>query len=284
MQRTPSATDQVNLASGRQRLACVRNGVRVYAVGDVHGRADLLRQLLSGIDADLAAHPIATVIHVLLGDYIDRGPASREVLDLLIERGRQHRSCVYLKGNHEALLERFLREPDVLGEWRHVGGIETLLSYGVRPTFNPDQLEEIALAKALANALPQTHRHFLRRLRLSFSCGDFFFAHAGVRPGIPLAEQKEEDLLWIRDEFLHCDDNFGKIVVHGHSPVREVEFHSNRINIDTGAFATGNLTCLRIEADGAIFFAGTRVGAQPVYISDASPDSRAGNPKPEHQD
>src|SRR5262249_28266695 len=151
-----------------------RDGIRVYAVGDVHGRADLLKQLFSGIDADLAAHPISHVIHVFLGDYIDRGPASREVLDLLIERGRQHRSSVYLKGNHEALLEMFLRDPDILEDWRQVGGIETLLSYGIRPSRKPDSSERSALAKALAKVLPQAHRQFLRRLRLSFSCGDFY--------------------------------------------------------------------------------------------------------------
>jgi len=277
MQGPLSSTDQGRLACVRQRPAHVRDGVRVYAVGDVHGRADLLKQLFSGIDADLAAHPILRVIHVFLGDYIDRGPASREVLDLLIERGRQYRSSVYLKGNHEAFLEMFLRRPEILSDWRQVGGIETLLSYGLRPNFNSDTSEQKALAKALAKALPQAHRNFLRRLRLSFSCGDFFFAHAGVRPGIPLVEQKEQDLLWIRDDFLRCGDDFGKIVVHGHSPVREVEFHSNRINIDTGAFATGNLTCLRIERDCVIFFAGTHVGAQRIYISDSSPRRGAGN-------
>jgi serine/threonine protein phosphatase 1 len=274
MQRPLSSTDQGRL---RQRPAYARDGVRVYAVGDVHGRADLLKQLFSGIDADLAAHPIQRVIHVFLGDYIDRGPASREVLDLLIERGRQYRSSVFLKGNHEAFLEMVLRQPEIFSDWRQVGGIATLLSYGIKPSFNPDPSERKALAKALAKALPQAHRHFLRRLRLSFSCGDFFFAHAGVRPGIPLAKQKEEDLLWIRDDFLRCEDDFGKIIVHGHSPVREAEFHSNRVNIDTGAYATGQLTCLRIERDCVIFFAGTRVGGQRVYISDRSPRRVAGN-------
>lgn len=261
MQRPPVSTRQ-------ERLACVRDGVRVYAVGDVHGRADLLKQLFLGIDADLAAHPVPEVIHVFLGDYIDRGRASRDVLDLLIERGRQYRLSVFLKGNHEAFLETFLRRPEIFSDWRQVGGIETLLSYGIRPSFNPDPSEQSALAKALANALPQAHRLFLRRLRLSFSFGDFFFAHAGVRPGIPLVEQQEEDLLWIRDDFLRSEDDFGKIVVHGHSPVQEVEFHSNRINIDTGAFATGKLTCLRIERDCVLSFAGTHVGGQRVYISD----------------
>jgi len=240
--------------------------MRIYAVGDVHGRADLLNELFAGIDADLVANPIQRAVHVFLGDYVDRGPGSRAVLDALIERGREYAS-VYLRGNHEVLLEEFLRQPEVFSEWRQVGGIETLLSYGIRPSFNPSTSEQQILAKALANALPENHSQFLSKLRSWFSCGDFFFVHAGVRPGIPLASQKDADLLWIRDDFLNCQESFGKIIVHGHTPVHEVDFRSNRINIDTGAYATGRLTCLRIESDCVLFFAGTRVGAQRVYVS-----------------
>jgi serine/threonine protein phosphatase 1 len=249
-----------------KRLAQVPEGVRIYAIGDVHGRADLLEQLLSGIDADLAVHPIRQAIHVFLGDYVDRGPASRDVVDILIDRGLRHAS-VHLRGNHEVLFEEFLRRPETLAEWRQVGGVETLLSYGVRPSPNPDDRERSMLAAALAKVLPRTHRLFLDGLKSSFCCGDFFFAHAGVRPNVPLGQQKDADLLWIRNDFLHCEDDFGKIIVHGHSPVHEVEFRSNRINIDTGAYATGKLTCLRIERDCVLFFAGTCVGARRVYIS-----------------
>lgn len=248
----------------RKRLAQIPQGTRAYAVGDVHGRADLLAQLFSEIDADLNAHPAPRAIHVLLGDYIDRGPDSRQVLDLLVARSQRHET-IFLKGNHEVLLEEFLRNPESFTIWRDVGGIDTLLSYGIRPSSNPDAAEQIMLAQRLADVLPPAHRQFFRNLKRSFSCGDFFFVHAGVRPGVPLSQQADEDLFWIRDEFLNSEERFGKIIVHGHNPVMDVEFHSNRINIDTGAFVTGRLSCLRIESDEALFnvhcFAGTHVGA-----------------------
>jgi serine/threonine protein phosphatase 1 len=248
----------------RKRLARVPQGTRVYAVGDVHGRADLLAQLLSEIDADLKAHPVPQAIHVFLGDYIDRGPDSRQVLDLLIARSQRHET-IFLMGNHEVLVEQFLRNPESFAIWRDVGGIDTLLSYGIRPPPNPDVTEQPMLARRLAEVLPPAHRQFLRSLKRSFICGDFFFVHAGVRPGVPLSQQADEDLFWIRDEFLNSKEKFGKFVVHGHNPVMGVEFHANRINIDTGAFVTGRLSCLRIESDEALFnvhcFAGTHVGA-----------------------
>jgi serine/threonine protein phosphatase 1 len=253
----------------RKRLARVPQGIRVYAVGDVHGRADLLAQLFSEIDADLKAHPAPQAIQVFLGDYIDRGPDSRGVLDLLIERSRRH-EMIFLKGNHEVIVEEFLRNPGSFATWRHVGGIETLLSYGIRLSFNPDAAEQIMLAQRFAEVLPPAHRQFLGSLKPSFSCGDFFFVHAGVRPGVPLSQQADEDLFWIRDEFLDSKEKFEKIIVHGHNPVTDMEFHSNRINIDTGAFVTGRLSCLRIESGEALFnvhcFAGTPVGARRLYL------------------
>jgi serine/threonine protein phosphatase 1 len=231
--------------------AAVPNGVRIYAIGDIHGRADLVAQLFARVDSDLAARPVSRPIEVFLGDYIDRGPASREVLDALIERSRAHET-IYLTGNHEIFLTEFLQNPAVIHEWRRFGGVETLTSYGISV---PAKLEtaEDGLASALANALPETHRLFLTALRYHFVCGDFFFVHAGVRPGVSLASQDDEDLLWIRDEFLACDEDFGKIIVHGHTPVQVPDVRHNRINIDTGAYATGRLTCLRIEGDRLSF-------------------------------
>jgi serine/threonine protein phosphatase 1 len=220
--------------------------VRIYAVGDVHGRADLLDQVLSRIDADLSAYPDCQPIQVFLGDYIDRGPSSRSVLDLLINRSRTHK-IVCLKGNHETYVFEFLRNPAILSDWRQLGGLETLMSYGLKPPVKADAADQLELAKALSASLPKDHRQFLRSLAPSFTCGDFFFVHAGVKPGIPLAQQREADLLWIRDDFLLCEDNFGKVIVHGHTPVREPDIRPNRINIDTGAYATGRLSCLRIE-------------------------------------
>jgi serine/threonine protein phosphatase 1 len=253
----------------RKRLARVPQGTRVYAVGDVHGRADLLAQLFSEIDADLKAHPVSRAIHVFLGDYIDRGPDSRQVLDLLLARNQRH-AMIFLRGNHEVLIEEFLRNPASFAIWRNTGGIETLLSYGIRPPSNPDAVEQRMLAQQLAEVLPPAHRQFLQGLKRSFSCGDFFFVHAGVRPGVPLSQQADEDLFWIRDEFLNSKERFGKIIVHGHNPAMDVEFHSNRINIDTGAFVTGRLSCLRIASDEALFnvhcFEGPHVGAHRLYL------------------
>jgi serine/threonine protein phosphatase 1 len=228
------------------------DGVRIYAIGDVHGRADLLAQCFACIDADIAAYPARRIIQVLLGDYIDRGPQSRQVLDLLIQRSQQHR-VVCLKGNHETYIEDFLREPATLSQWKCLGGLVTLASYGITPSINLDEREQFELAAAFSRALPRSHRRLLSNLKASFACGDYFFAHAGIRPGIALAAQHEQDLLWIREDFLLHEEDFGKIVIHGHSPVMEPDIRPNRINIDTGAYATGRLTCLVLEGEDVTF-------------------------------
>ena len=227
------------------------DGIRVYAVGDIHGRADLLKQMFAVIDADLARSPVNRAIEVYLGDYIDRGPHSGDTLDLLIERSHV-REAVFLKGNHEAYLLEVLRDPTKLEDWRQFGGLQTLISYGIQPSLNPDAAEQIKLIEMLNNAIAARHLEFLRSLTPSFVCGDFFFVHAGVRPGIPLKEQQESDLLWIRDDFLDSKETFGKFIVHGHTPVREPDIRPNRINIDTGAYATGNLTLLRIQGSSML--------------------------------
>ena len=238
--------------SRAKRRPALPEGLRIYAVGDVHGRVDLLEQVMSRIDADLAKSSSksssANAIEVYLGDYIDRGPASRQVVDRLIARSRQ-RNTVFLKGNHETYVSEFIENPAILTDWRQYGGLETLMSYGLQPAIKADAAEQAELAKAFKFMLPRSHREFLKGLQLSVSCGDFFFVHAGVKPRVPLKEQREEDLLWIRDDFLLYEDDFEKIVVHGHTPVREPDIRSNRINIDTGAYATGRLTCVMIEHD-----------------------------------
>jgi serine/threonine protein phosphatase 1 len=226
-------------------------GVRIYAFGDIHGRADLLEKMFTVIDADVARSPVERPIEVYLGDYVDRGPYSRETLDLLIERSRS-RETVCLKGNHEAYYLDVLRDPTKLDEWRQIGGLQTLMSYGVQPSLNPSAAEQVGLIKALKAAMPRDHSRFLHSLKPSFLCGDFFFVHAGVRPGIPLHEQQERDLLWIRDDFLQSEEDFGKFVVHGHTPVREPDIRANRANIDTGAYATGNLTLLTIQGSSML--------------------------------
>ena len=220
----------------------------MYAVGDIHGRVDLLDQLLARIDADLAANSNAVGIEVYLGDYIDRGPNSREVIDRLVMRNQTFRA-VFLRGNHETFLTGFTANPSILDDWLRLGGNETLKSYGFPVSIGRSADDHAQLAAKFDQAFPTSHRRFLGNLRSSFSCGDYFFVHAGVRPGIPIAKQREEDLMWIRQDFLLCEEEFGKIIVHGHTPVPEPDIRHNRINIDTGAYATGRLTCLKLEDD-----------------------------------
>ena len=230
--------------------ARVAEGTRIYAIGDIHGRLDLLDEVLARVDTDMAQHPISNATRVFLGDYIDRGPDSKRVLDRLISC-RVTQPTVCLMGNHEAYLREFLKNPDILSVWRHYGGLDTLLSYGLALTIETDAQEQRKLASELDRVLPSGHREFLSSLKQYFICGDFFFVHAGVRPGICLTEQS--DLLWIREDFLLCEDHFGKVVVHGHTPVLEPDVRPNRINIDTGAYVTGRLTCLVLESDEISF-------------------------------
>jgi calcineurin-like phosphoesterase family protein len=232
--------------SRESRHPRIPDGVRIYAVGDIHGRADLLDGLLSRIDSDQEKAQLSFSIEIFVGDYVDRGPDSRQVLERLIARKRTHR-VVCLKGNHEIFLAEFTNNPAILGDWQRIGGLETLMSYGLAPSINADAVVQAELAAALDQAMPQSHRQFLGELKSSFTFGDFYFVHAGVRPGVPLANQREQDLLWIRNEFLHCEDDFGKIIVHGHTPVPQIDIRPNRINIDTGAYATGNLSCLVLQ-------------------------------------
>ena len=239
-------------SSQNQRAAArLPEGLRIYAIGDIHGCADLLEALLLQIDLDCTLHPSRRPIVVFLGDYIDRGPTSREVLDLLLGC-EQTREAVFLRGNHDTFVPCFIREPAVLDEWRLWGGLETLVSYGLKPSISPDALEQKQLARQLAKSIPNRHLEFLDSLTPSFDCGDFLFVHAGIRPGVPLRKQKEEDLLWIREEFLCYEERFEKLIVHGHTPVRTLDIRSNRINIDTGAFATGRLTCIVIEGSAIV--------------------------------
>jgi serine/threonine protein phosphatase 1 len=227
------------------------SGSRVYAIGDVHGRVDLLQETFAKIDRHRNSYPIDNPMEVLLGDYIDRGPSSFDVIELLSTRVRDGTIC--LKGNHEVFLENFLQDPGILASWKHCGGLETLVSYGLEPPSNPSSKAVEKLATALANRLPEHHHKFLISLPLCFTLGDYFFVHAGVRPGIDLSFQSADDLLWIRDDFLNYEGSFGKVVVHGHTPVSEPEIRNNRINLDTGAFASGNLTCAVFEDDQIMF-------------------------------
>jgi calcineurin-like phosphoesterase family protein len=223
--------------------------LRLYAVGDIHGRADLLRRLHALIreDAEAASETRRRVVY--LGDYVDRGPEARAVLDLLIDEPLGGFERVHLKGNHEDALLGFLEDAAIGPMWLGFGGAATLLSYGVPAPAMPARDELLHMQEAFAAAFPDDHRAFLKGLATRHEEGDFLFVHAGVRPGVPLADQREEDLLWIREPFLSTAADFGKVVVHGHSIAYEPELRHNRIGIDTGAFATGRLTCLVLAGD-----------------------------------
>jgi serine/threonine protein phosphatase 1 len=224
---------------------------RVYAVGDVHGRADLLDEIAGLIERDCASAPAETIT-VLLGDYVDRGPQSAAVVERLASGRFPTRLCA-LRGNHEAMLLGFLAELRLLEFWRSNGGLETLYSYGVDASAAMRGEGYEAARDAFCEALPAAHRALLEATKLSATVGDYFFCHAGVRPYAPLSDQSEEDLLWIRDDFLSHERPFGKIVVHGHTPVASPEVRANRINVDTGAFATSILTCLALEGEDRRF-------------------------------
>jgi serine/threonine protein phosphatase 1 len=222
------------------------SNLRIYAIGDVHGRADLLEAVFGWIDADLRRRPSSEAMEILLGDYIDRGPASCAVIDLVTAR-RRRRPMVCLRGNHEQLLVNCLCDSRQMAEWQDLGARETLISYGVPVPKRLDPSAYALLIEALWQKIPDHHLQFLHGLPTSFAVGAYFFVHAGVRPGIALAEQSEQDLMWIRLDFLETREMFDHIIVHGHTPVHHPDIRSNRINIDTGAYVTGRLTCLVLE-------------------------------------
>jgi len=185
---------------------------------------------------------------VFLGDYVDRGPNSRGVLERLATE-RFPTPIIALRGNHEAMLFDFLAEPETASNWRRIGGLETLHSYGLDAGKVRAGRGYREAAEAFREALPISHLDFLKKTLPCFSAGDYYFCHAGVRPGVPLDAQNEQDLLWMRDPFLSSQANFGKLIVHGHTPVTAPDIRPNRINIDTGAYISGRLTCLVLEAD-----------------------------------
>jgi serine/threonine protein phosphatase 1 len=230
--------------------AIPNDNARLYVIGDIHGRLDLLERAVVAITRDVEAHG-GDALTVTLGDYIDRGPDSSGVIGCLA--GNPFPTpYVALRGNHEAMFETFLVDPSVGTQWRPQGGEQTLHSYGVTVRHIVGRANALA-SEQLREALPREHVSFLRSLRTSFTHGRFFLCHAGVRPGVPLDQQHDEDLMWIREEFLLSSADFGKIVVHGHTPTPEPEVLQNRINIDTKAFASGRLTCLVLEQTGYRF-------------------------------
>ena len=229
------------------------DGCLVFAVGDIHGRADLLEPLIREIEADLARSAASRRVVVFLGDYVDRGAQSRQVIDRLADYGETTSAeAHFVRGNHEDCLVAFMRDPTTGPGWCEFGGRETLWSYGVTPPDRrADTSEWAAASQALRDALPARHAAFLARLTPSVTVGDYFFTHAGARPGVGLADQSDHDLMWIRGDFLNHPDRFEKIIVHGHTPEPEVTANHRRFGLDTGAYATGVLTALRLEGSTA---------------------------------
>lgn len=237
------------------RKAAVRGpgDCRVYAIGDIHGRVDLLDELHRMIAAD-AANARDERLIVYLGDYIDRGLHSREVVDRLIAGPPAGFAAVHLMGNHEDMLLDFVETTEGGVNWLHNGGNTTLHSYGVALPANPREDEDLVQARLdFLEALPERHLAFYRGLRLTHVEGDYLFVHAGIRPGVPLEKQDPDDLIWIRNSFLNSTADHGYCVVHGHSISNEVDDRPNRIGIDTGAYATGQLTALAIDGENSWF-------------------------------
>ena len=246
--KTISALKGRRAGAPRVPAPSVPDGTRVYVIGDIHGRLDLLARLSERIVIDSGDFTGERKVAVYLGDYVDRGPCSRGVIDLLVDEPLGGFESVHLKGNHEKFLLDFLDDASVWPFWLYNGADATLLSYGVTPTAGPEGLQAEFRA-----AIPARHIEFLGALGLSHVEGDYIFVHAGVRPGVALKDQAEADLIWIRDPFLSSDADHGKIVVHGHSIAGEPEIEANRIGIDTGAYATGKLTCLVLEGEKRAF-------------------------------
>jgi serine/threonine protein phosphatase 1 len=237
----------------RSKLPAVPAGQRVYSIGDVHGRFDLLGDLLATIERHQASLPKAQTFLVFLGDLIDRGPDSRAVVDYLSTFRPRWAIPIFLQGNHE---EGFLRslegEEDAMRGWLEFGGAECAVSYGVTPALQAT-LNAALFAQELNLAVPRLHVDFLRSFYDSFRVGDYLFVHAGVRPGIAVADQDPHDLRWIRRDFLDSNVRHEAVVVHGHSIVDEPTDYDNRIAIDTGAYRSGRLTAFYAEGTERAF-------------------------------
>jgi serine/threonine protein phosphatase 1 len=247
----------------------IPSGYRAYAVGDVHGRDDLLGELLALIEADDAARPDAKTILIFLGDLIDRGPSSAEV----VERLRTYDSgmrTVFLSGNHEEVLLRLLRgDGQYLADWLRFGGAECARSYGV----DPEKIKRMDPSRAvrfLREKIPADHKDFFESFVDTFKVGDYLFVHAGIRPGVAVAEQSQTDLRWIRTAFLESESDHGFVVVHGHTISEVVQVRDNRIGLDTGAYRSGVLTAVGLEGDQRWFLqTGSSSGLESAFATNS---------------
>ncbi len=218
-------------------------GQRVYAVGDIHGRLDRLVALHEIIAEDIAARPVAHTTLIHLGDYVDRGADSAQVVDWLINQPPVPADAIVnLMGNHEFMMLSAIAgvDKEAPGQWMINGGADSLLSWGISRTVPPAEW---------ASRIPRQHLIFLRDLGISRHIGPYLFVHAGIRPGVALDQQSRQDMMWIREPFLSSRADHGAVVVHGHTPKREPVVQPNRIAIDTGAVLGGALTCVVLEDD-----------------------------------
>ena len=241
-------------------------GHRAYAIGDIHGRLDLLEEMLARIAGDDAARRPAQTIIIFLGDLIDRGPQSAGVVERLRTYRPRFAKTVFLMGNHEEVLLRILAgETDILPDWLRFGGAECARSYGIDPA-DLESGEPADALRLLRRAIPKEHLRFLSGFSDTASFGKYLFVHAGIRPGVPLAEQAAQDLRWIRGPFLDDDTDHGSVVVHGHSISDDIDERRNRIGIDTGACWTGVLSAVGLEGNDR-WFLQTTGASQPDHTA-----------------
>ncbi|NUR45119.1 MAG: serine/threonine protein phosphatase [Sphingomonas sp.] len=236
-----------NFSPKREQGPAGARGYRAYAVGDIHGRVDLLEHLLAKIHADLQRRPARKTLLVFVGDLIDRGPSSAQVIERLRCYHRDGVKPVFLLGNHEEVMLRALAgDSTVVESWLQFGGLQCLQSYGVTlAKLRGRSAEEVI--EIVRAVVPREHVEFLETFADSCRFGDYLFVHAGIRPGIEVDQQSQSDLRWIREPFLFDERDHGFLVVHGHTITDEVEERPNRIGIDTGAYRSGLLTALAIE-------------------------------------
>jgi serine/threonine protein phosphatase 1 len=242
----------------------------IWAVGDIHGRSDLADRLIQAIRADLYAAEAKRKVVVFLGDYVDRGLDSKGVLNQLINLAADPGLEVrFIRGNHEDRMEAFLHDPQVGPSWCDDGGRATLVSYGVSPPpMRGDAVAWAQASRALGDAFPESHRELLDGLENSASIGDYFFTHAGARPGVALAVQSPDDLMGIREPFLDHPGLFEQVVVHGHTPTEAVHSDVRRIGVDTGAYASNVLSAVRLSGETRVLMQATgRAGRVTITTS-----------------
>ncbi|MDV7339289.1 metallophosphoesterase family protein [Terasakiella sp. A23] len=242
-------TRQSNHSTQQLDSAQTNSGDRIYAIGDIHGRADLVEKLLQNIFLDInQCNDKKNIKLVFLGDYVDRGLHSKQVIEILSQPAPANIEYVFIKGNHEEAMLNFLDSPDRASEWLQYGGTETLLSYGASMKagkLSAKDLKEVA--ENLLNQMPEQHVRFLTDLQDSYENGGYFFTHAGIDPKTPLSSQKGKHLRWIREDFIHEKQLYEKVIVHGHTITNDALLLNNRIAVDTGAYYSGKLTCIVLD-------------------------------------